>query len=192
MMSHIKILYIALLVLSTCCGTVWADDAITIPLHYGVNHVNFGDGGTVGMAVLGRRENFNAHGFDVLTLYLKPKNTKNDSEDWQLVSVFDGEKEGLTLTVGGGADCTLHDFRLVRDGVRDSFRLIVAERDVGSSYADSAPVHFKFYTLRRNNSAEVGRPLYYFELVKNSMAKISYCDVEDAFIKELGIRPYRQ
>lgn len=190
-MIHKKILCIAALVFSACCGEIWASDVITIPLHYGSNQIRFGDNGEAGIVMLGRRENFNAHGFDVLTLYLKPLRTDKDAVDWQLVSVFDGEKEALTLTVGGGADCTLHDFRLVRDGTRGSVSLIVAERDAGSSYADFAPVHFKHYSLRRNNSAEVGRPLYYFELVRNSAAKNSYCDVGEAFFSELGMRPYR-
>lgn len=190
-MMHKKILCIAALVLSTCYGEIWASDVITIPLHYGNNQISFGESGEAGMAMLGHRENFNAHGFDVLTLYLKPRRTENDAADWQLVSVFDGEKEALTLTAGGGADCTLHDFRLVRDGTRGTVRLIVAERDAGSSYADFAPVHFKHYSLRRNNSAEVGRPLYYFELARNTTAKNSYCDVGEAFLSELGMRPYR-
>lgn len=186
-----KILFIIAFVFSACCGEVWANDAITIPLHYGSNQVNFGDNGEVGIVMLGNRENFNAHGFDVLTLYLKPLGTDKEAADWQLVSVFDGAKEALTLTVGGGADCTLHDFRLVRDGTRGSVSLIVAERDAGSSYADVAPVHFKHYSLRRNNAAEVGRPLYYFELVSSSKAKNLYCDVGEAFFSELGMKPYR-
>jgi hypothetical protein len=185
------IICIAALVLSTCNGEIWASDAITIPLHYGSNQISFSEGGEAGIAMLGRRENFNAHGFDVLTLYIKPRKTESNAIDWQLVSLFDGEKEALTLTVGGGADCTLHDFRLVRDGTRGDVKLIVAERDAGSSYADYAPVHFKQYSLRRNNSAEVGRPLYYFDLVHNTKSKKVYCDVGEAFLSELGMRPYR-
>lgn len=191
MTNYIKFLSVIALVLDIFGGTALAETATTVHLRYGINQVNIGDSGADGMAVLGRRENFNAHGFDVFTFYVRPIKHKSDSKDWQLVSVFDGEKEALTLTVGGGADCILHDFRLVRDSVRGSLRLIVAERDMGNSYADTAAVHFKFYALRRNDSAEAGRPLYYFELVQNSMAKAYYCDVEDAFIKELGLKPYR-
>lgn len=192
MVSYVKRLFIALQVLFTCFGMASANEAKVVPLHYGVNRVNFGDSGVAGLAVLGHRENFNAHGFDVLTLYLKPEQKTIDSEDWQLVSLFDGQQEALTLTVGGGADCTLHDFRLVQDGANGRFSLIVAERDMGGGFADSAPVHFKHYALRKNESAEIGHPLYYFELIKNSTAKRSYCDVGEAFVKELGIGPYRR
>ncbi|GAB2842696.1 hypothetical protein GCM10027277_07410 [Pseudoduganella ginsengisoli] len=188
MMNYVK--RIAFPVLFCCFGSAWATDAKVIHLHYGVNQVNFAGAGAEGLAVLGRRENFNAHGFDVLTLYLKPKQTSNGAEDWQLVSLFDGQQEALTVNVGGGADCTLHDFRLVP--ANGSVSLIVADRELGTSFADAAPVKFKHYALRHNASSEMGHPLYYFELVKTSRAKRSYCDVGDAFEKELRIGPYRQ
>lgn len=191
-MNQAKILYVAALFLGINCGNVKAEDPSTISLHYGNNLVNLGSAEETGMVMLARRENFNAHGFDVLTLYLKPTQTNSDAEDWQLVSIFDDEKEALTLTAGGGADCTIHDFRLVREDAKGSARLIVAEREFGSTYADIAPVRFKFYTLRRNGSAEVGRPRYYFELINKNMSKKPYCDVGKAFVNELGIGSYHK
>jgi hypothetical protein len=173
----------AILVILAACSQACAGPA-AISLHNGVNRFDL-DGAAAGMAVLGHRENFNAHGFDVLSLYAKPERTS----DWQLVSVFDGDKEALTLSASGGADCLLRDFRLVRDSPSDRVQLIVAERDAGSNYADPAAVHFKFYALRRNDAADVGRPLYYFELTRTTLAKRPFCDVGEAFIEELGIRP---
>jgi hypothetical protein len=189
---RLQIFISRLALVATCIlqGPAWAGEPSTIPLHYGVNQFPF-DGGAEGMAVLAHRENFNAHGFDVLTLYLKPKGKKADVGDWQFLSLFDGEKEALTLTAGGGADCMLHDFRLLQSAGPVGVQLIVAEREPGSSYVDSAPVHFKFYTLRQNSSAEPGRPLAYFQLARTTKAKASYCDVGEAFVKELGIQPYR-
>jgi hypothetical protein len=193
-MENTVILYVTALFLGVHGGDGWAGDAVTaktIPLHYGSNDVHFGNDDESGMAVLARRENFNAHGFDVLTLYLKPAKTEGYGHEWQLLSVFDGGKEALTLTASGGADCLLQDFRLVRHGAGD-VTLIVAERDLGSSYADAATVRFKFYALRRNSAGNVGYPLAYFELSNSSVAKKPYCDVGDAFQNELGIGPYRQ
>jgi hypothetical protein len=175
----------------TVCAHAWAAHASTVPLHYGSNQLSFGPDTGAGMAVLAYRDNFNAHGFDVLTMYIKPA-AASDSGDWQLVSIFDGGKEALLLTSGGGADCTLHDFRLVREAAGKPLRLIVARRDPGASYADAAVVHFSHYALRHNGGGEVGFPLYYFALERESVAKAPYCDVGEAFEKELGIAPYRR
>jgi len=191
-MSFVKVFYGAALFLGAGCSSAWADNLSTVPLIYGVNLVNFAGDGVAGMAVLGRRENFNAHGSDVLTLYLKPAPTQYGPNDWQLVTLFDGEEEKLTLGAGGGADCVLHDFRLVRKSVHDQVRLLIADRDLGEGYADSALVHFKSYELRRNSEETVGRPVYYFELVNDKVSKKPYCDVGEAFTKELGIGPYRR
>jgi hypothetical protein len=62
------------------------------------------------------RGNYNAHGFDIVTLYLHDKGDDGEGT-WTLVPVLtrqdDGEKERYEVTVGGGADCLLHDFRLL-------------------------------------------------------------------------------
>ena len=163
----------------------------TVPLHDGSNPLSFGAGAPDGMAVLGHRENFNAHSFDVLTLYVRSRAAQDEPAQWQLVSLFDGDVETLSLTSGGGADCKLHDFRLVRDTPAGALRLIVARRDMNASYADAAPVHFKYYVLRHNSGGDVGWPLYYFALERQSVARQPYCDVGDAFQQELGIKAYR-
>lgn len=186
-----RIAKVRLFALITALAAAPVCGAGTVPLHYGSNQLSFGPDTGAGMAVLAYRDNFNAHGFDVLTMYIKPA-AASDSGDWQLVSVFDGSKEALLLTSGGGADCTLHDFRLVRDAAGTPLRLIVARRDPGASYADAAVVHFSHYALRHNGGGEVGFPLYYFALERESVAKTPYCDVGEAFDKELGIAPYRR
>jgi hypothetical protein len=181
-MKRAFIVHAAVLLAGISCGHAWAADSAAIALHYGSNPIHFGDGDAAGTALLAHRENFNAHGFDVLTLYQK---------DWQLISVFDDDKEVLLLTAGGGADCVLHDFRLVRDQ-GGGVRLIVAERDFGNGYADAATVRFKFYALRRNDDGDIGYPSAYFKLIERSVAKKTYCDVGEAFKTELNIGPYRQ
>jgi hypothetical protein len=109
-----------------------ADAPVTVQLAYGVNKIDLGPGTSAAMAVLAHRENFNAHGFDVLTMYVKPPPVGPAPQDWQIVTVFDKDKESLSLAAGGGADCMLHDFRLLREPGQDQPILIVAERDMGN------------------------------------------------------------
>jgi hypothetical protein len=169
-----------------------ADAPVTVQLAYGVNEIDLGPGTSAAMAVLAHRENFNAHGFDVLTMYVKPPLVGPAPQDWQIVTVFDKDKESLSLAAAGGADCMLHDFRLVREPGQDKPILIVAERDIGNSYADSASVNFKYYKLRKNSEGDIGHPLYYFALTGAQTSRKRYCDVEQAFIEELGITDYRE
>lgn len=87
--------------------------ATVVPLSYGITTLDLTGHGLPSMAVFARRENFNAHGFDVLTLYVNVSYGNGSPPVWQLVSVFDNKEERLTVSVSGGADCLLHDFRLV-------------------------------------------------------------------------------
>lgn len=83
---------------------------VVAPLGNGINRINLD--GKEAMAIIGARENFNAHGFDVVTFYVR------DENEWHLVPIFGSrdDKDGGerdSLTVSGGADCVLHDFRLL-------------------------------------------------------------------------------
>jgi hypothetical protein len=109
-----------------------------VKLVYGVNAVSFGPTGTQGTVLLGWRENFNAHGFGVGTVYLKaPKGTiptgfQND-DVLGLVTVSDDikdSKEALTVTTSGGADCVLHDFRLLISTDHKPSLLVTADREM--------------------------------------------------------------
>ncbi len=161
-----------------------------IPLPNGPTPVDFTGKGMKGLAMLAHRENFNAHSFEVLTLYFSVKDGSGSkaAEHLEILPVFDGNDEKLTLTAGGGADCMLHDFRLVRHSGRKAVELVVARREPGSSFADSAPVEFRHYALKTNEEADPGRPSYYFELASTQKSKRSYCDVGEAMAKELGLR----
>ena len=70
-------------------------------------------------------------------------------------------------------------------------RLVVAHRDLGESFADPNAVLFSFYELRTNRKGIPGKPLYCFERVRLSKARVPYCDVGEAFKKELGLRDWR-
>ena len=138
--------------------------------------------GTGAMMVVGRRENYNAHSFDVATLYVRV------DRQWELVPVFDADKEQTTLTSSGGADCLLHDFRFFRRRPRAPLELVVADRDYGDSFVDVRPVTFRLYALIRNVDSEPGAPTWSFQLRATRVSVKSYCDVGDAFKTESGWR----
>jgi hypothetical protein len=170
-----------------------------VKLVYGVNAVSFGPAGTQGTVLLGWRDNFNAHGFGVGTFYLKapqgtiPPSFQND-DVLRLVTVWDdvkGSKEALTVTTSGGADCVLHDFRLLISTQHKPSILVLADREMGESFIDEERVTFKTYTLTQNVEAMPGTPAFYFDLTGQRVAKRKYCDVEKAFQDELGLGDYR-
>lgn len=153
-----------------------------LPLRNGLNRVDFTGDGKPDLVTIARRENYNAHGFDVVTF---------QADDGALLQVplFDGDDEIQFATIRGGADCVLHDLRLVPGGAGEPATLIRADRALGESYADAADVTFTWYALRRNADGEVGRPTWWFERVRTTNAKRPYCDVGDAFREELGFTP---
>ena len=155
-----------------------------VKLHPGINAaVNIGVPARLATIVIGHRENFNAHGFDVATFFI----AGDKPPDLGLLSFWDGDKESLHQGTSGGADCVLHDFRLLRSSKGAPPMVVVADREMGDSYADKAAVSFRFYRLVQNTEGMPGRPLYSFELVKTEKAKASYCDVGEAFQRELGL-----
>jgi len=156
---------------------------------YGINKIDLTGDGVPGMAVFARRENFNAHGFDVLTMYLNTSARYNNSPAWQIVPVLDGSTEKLEISVSGGADCLIHDFRLSSSS-QGRAQLVTADRDIGDNYGSSSAVTFQFYELRNNDEGIPGWPLYYFEHVRSSRSHHRYCDVGEAFQEELQIGPY--
>ncbi|MCT7032319.1 carbapenem self-resistance protein CarG family protein, partial [Salmonella enterica] len=83
--------------------------------------------------------------------------------------------------------CVLHDIRLLSGGNARPALLIVANRDLGDGYADDAPVHFDYYVLTENEDGVPGHPRFYFRATHSTTARANYCDVNDAFAKELHL-----
>lgn len=162
-----------------------------VKLSNGITQLKFKADKVDAIAVLAYRDNFNAHGFDIFSLLMKETSLDAHAQGWSAVTFFDGEKERLVLTVGGGADCMLHDFRLISGKAAGSVRLVLADREAGASFADTERVIFSFFHLRKNEDGDIGRPLYYFERDKTVPAKRKYCDVGDAFKSELGLGAYK-
>ena len=166
-----------------------ARDSITfalstlIPLHEGINVVDIAGDSSKGMFVVGRRENFNAHSSTSFAAFL----SEGDSSRWNLLTFWDADKETRMESTSEGADCALVDFRVVRIAPHGPVSVLVARRDFGASYADIEPVHFDLYDFRRNTSETVGDPAAYFIRTRTIEAAHPYCDVDEAFAKELGL-----
>jgi hypothetical protein len=154
-----------------------------VKLHRGINDVDLGVTGHRATVVVGHRANWNAHSFDFTTIYL----SGGSPSDLGIVGVWDDQKESLYLSTSGGADCLLHDFRLLRSVRGTPPALVVAERQLGESFASAALVTFRFYELMHNDIGLPGEPTYWFKLVETRTAKASYCDVGAALLRELGL-----
>ena len=160
-------------------------------LRNGPNAVDLLGDGTPSQVFVAWRGNFNAHGHSTVAIYVRAQSDLGNSiPDWQLVPRFGGagvDRSGQELLgTTEGADCTLGDLRLVQHRGAPA-ELIVARRDLGSSYADSAPTHFDYYKLTRNTNGDVGWPPYYFNFVRTVDAHREYCDVNLAFDEELHL-----
>jgi hypothetical protein len=142
------------------------------------------------MIVRASRENFNAHVFDVVSIFVRD-GTGPRVGSWSIVPMFHPragvDHEDLHIIVGGGADCQLHDFRLLTSDNGKSAQLILADRDPGTSYAAPANVRFDYYILSGNTSGSPGRPNLYFNWYKSQSARSQYCDVNRAFDHELHL-----
>ena len=171
-----------------CASAVGPEEVVKIT--YGITKVDLTGEGYDAFVVFGRRENFNAHGFDVLSMYINASLDKGALPIWNIVPIFNGEKEQLELMASGGADGLLYDFRLLRDSKKHGIRLITATRAFGETYADENDVTFDYYELKRNSEGLVGEPIYYFEKSSSSKAKKRYSDVGAAFKDELGLGQY--
>jgi hypothetical protein len=166
------------------------DNYTVVKLDYGENRVDFNNDGIPDLVVMGHRENFNAHDYDVISFYANEPS--NEQRRLAIVPMFDQDKESVTLAAAGGADCRLHDFRLLRPKHGNQSLLIVADRKMSDSFFEENTVNFSYFKLERNSMESVGWPYLYFNLGEVRQAKAKYCDVNQAFRSELGLGDYRQ
>src|SRR5579885_203871 len=116
-----------------------------ISLHDGRNAIDILGNGSPGAVDVVDRENFNAHGHHGAMFQVRapryPDDPKSDAV-WQVVPFFDSASstgEELFRTVEG-ADRDLRDLRVLRESPGHPVTVIVGERALGRSFADSAPV----------------------------------------------------
>jgi hypothetical protein len=189
-MTHVRIFtrVAALALAVTSASATELGGYSVVKLHGGLNNLALTFAGHRISVVIGHRENFNAHSFDVVTFYLSNGEL---SQGLDIVGIWDKDNEVLTEHVSGGADCLLHDFRLLSTERRGPLMLVVADRPLLTSYADNAPVSFKFYTLKQKTDGLPGGPAYWFDLVETQTSKAAYCDVGVALSRELRLGDYR-
>lgn len=169
-----------------------ADSRSPIMLKYGPNSVDFTGDGVADLLVFSHRENFNAHSFNVASFYIVVDPGNGGKKEWNIVPIMKNDRDVHEVTAGGGADCLLRDFRIIPGSDKTAPLLILAKRDLGTSFADACIVNFTFFSLETNEEGLPGFPLYYFKQMSVTQSKNKYCDVGNAFEKELGIGPYTQ
>jgi hypothetical protein len=169
-------------------------DFEVVQLHNGINYVDLNNDGVADTVTVAQRENYNAHSFEVTTVYIWAAPSQQEKMQLQIVP-FDPTSDEvqknllnpLNIIASGGADCTLHDFRLLLSRKDKSLMLITADRKWGQSYSDTQTVIFKVYKLAENTEGLAGWPIYYFKKSREFAARAKYCDVNEAFEKELGL-----
>ncbi|HEY8027674.1 MAG TPA: hypothetical protein VIF60_24250 [Burkholderiaceae bacterium] len=185
-MKIFALLFVALLGSASASADEQSTSRV-VKIANGITQVDFTGEGVADMVVSGHRESYNAHSFDVVSFYVPDRHDTSASAPWDVVPVMTKGGEKWQVTVSGGADCVLHDFRLLAARGKEPATLIMADRDFGNSFADTAKVTFTFYSLVHNLDGIPGYPPYSFEQAGTVVAKRPYCDVEQAFDGELGI-----
>jgi hypothetical protein len=169
------------------------EDLQLITLQNGVNTVDLDGAGTPAVIVMAQRDNFNAHSYEVTTVYATLKTAGADVSEWKIIPAMPKTgNELLHLVTSGGADCVLHDFRLLTDARHRSAVLVIADRKFGKNFADKQPVTFELYRLTRNDEELPGAPALYFKFETLWKSGKSYADVGEAFQGELGIASGRR
>ena len=160
-----------------------------IRIENGENHVDFAGDGTPGLVVSGHRENYNAHSFDVVSFYVQSDAGTGAGKQWLIVPITNSKSkqwdEKFEVTIGGGADCLLHDFRLLARDDDKPATLLIAERTTGD-FVEREPITFSYYTLVHNTDRNFGSIPYVFDLSRVTTSKANYCDVDEAMKTELG------
>jgi hypothetical protein len=180
---------VALVLAASPASAIDLHDYAVVKVHRGINHIDLGVRGQHATVVVGHRDNFNAHSVDVTSVYLS---ARSPAAGLGIVGVWNDLQESLYLTTSGGADCLLHDFRLLRSPTGAPPALVVADRPLrpGDTFGSNAPVAFEFYVLMHNDIGLPGQPAYWFKLVETRNTQAEYCDVGAALFRELGLPKY--
>jgi hypothetical protein len=156
-------------------------------LRNGMNAIDPTGTGTRGTVMVARRPNYNAHGYSLATFYAVGKDDASDHAVWQLIPFMAGVPREEAAHTHEGADCIIQDVRVLRPARAGPLTVVIGHRTVAQTYADAEAVTFTIYELRRNDTHEMGEPLYRFELTRQIHPRRAYCDINEAFARELGL-----
>jgi len=161
----------------------------TLILTEGPNSVQLKGEGPSDLVMRGWRENFNAHGFYYYTFYVQHPDSEDGRARWELVPFVTGSRFENGIATSQGADCILRDIRVLRPKQPPNpVIVVIADREMRGTYADSERVTFSIYELRKNTQGIPGEPGIEFHRTRTITARLRYCDVSDAFARELGIK----
>jgi len=162
-----------------------------VRLNNGSNAVDLDGDGRPDAVFMAWRENYNAHGYNHVTFYVSYADQYQPVRRWYLVPFFDarGSQTADSYNTGQGADCVLSDIRVLRPATSGSgpVTVITGKRDMGQSFADTAAVTFVVYELARNTDAVPGAPPMYLQARQTIRGRRAYCDINEAFQRELGV-----
>ena len=107
---------------------------------------------------------------------------------WEFYSAKVYPPMGRTVPRGyGDIECMWSDVRFLvaKPGSGEGPTLVLANRQMGEDHYSPGEVTFRFYRLQ--NYAQIGGYAYFFVEDGEIVAKDRYCDVGEAFEKELGL-----
>ncbi|HWU77168.1 MAG TPA: hypothetical protein VN043_11755 [Rhodanobacter sp.] len=161
----------------------------------GPNRIDIDGDGRKDLVFSAHRSNFNAHDFEHLTFYMQDhagaveaRATSPEKPLWNVVPFFTSKgPEFVAFDTIEGADCWLRDMVLLRDS-GGSVTAVVADREMGTSYAAKAHMLLSVYQLMHNPEGLVGSPPVYFQRIDHFSSKNPYCDADHAIAAELGVK----
>jgi hypothetical protein len=160
-----------------------------LTLSEGPNNMQLKGEGPPDLVMRAWRENFNAHGFYYYTFYVQHPDSEDGRTRWELVPFVTGNEVENGIATSQGADCVLRDLRVLRPRrAPNPATVVIASRELKRTYADAEAVQFSVYELRMNTGGVPGEPGIAFHRVRTILAHRQYCDVAEAFEKELGIK----
>jgi len=160
-----------------------------VRLRNGSNAVDLDGNHRADLVVVGWRENYNAHGYDLFTFYVQDSTVRERALNLIVFTDSVGLQTEDAFRTDNGADCVVSDLRVLRPRAGPDL-VVIGKRDFGESYGDSLPVTFTVYRLTVS-AGDVGVPPFQFKAERTLRSRARYCDVNNAFRAELGLGAYR-
>src|SRR5437762_2731192 len=149
-----------------------------LALNEGPNNLQLKGWAPPDMVMRAWRENFNAHGFYFYTFYAQHPDSEDGRTRWELIPFMVGNHFENGIATSQGADCVLRELRVVRPKqTPNPVTVLVADREMKGTYADTERVTFSVYELRTNTAGRPGEPGIAFYRVRTIPARRQYCDV---------------